>query len=380
MKQARKSRTLTRRQFTLLSASSFTYLMASSAGVAMAFPRFRQFNQDLSCGRPPVLGTTFSQLQCYYMGLDYRETFKRICSLGLNRIRLCSYWHEIEPHENQFDFTALDWLLEESHNQGIEIVLTVGMKAPRWPEFHFPDWIKARYDTSSSKTPLDQRSPAIADRTLNLIRQVVNHSRNAPALKYWQVENEPFTRLDITGGRFLSYEFVRREVELVRSLLLPSQKLVLTNAISLPSANAAEDEQAFQESMALADAVGINVYSKVPAGNSFFYLQPSETYWERLSAWRDNLALNGREDWIAEAQAEPWEPNQLVAMGKANYPSSSPRQATILVNALSKLGYSTVMLWGCEYWYWSKKNGRNLWWWTMQQLVSATVNSTNQPV
>ena len=334
----------------------------------MATPSSNKANQTTWVMRPAYLGTTFSQLQCRYMGLDYREAFRHICALGFERIRLCSYWNEIESVENQFDFSTLDWLLDESDRHGIEVVLTVGMKAPRWPEFHFPDWLSARFDTSGNPKPID-RNPAIADLALKFIDQAMTHTRDAPNLRYWQVENEPFTRLDITGGRFLSYEFVRREIELVRSLALPEQKILLTNALTLPAAQFIEDEHAFRESVALADAIGINVYSKVPAGNSSFYLQPLGPYWRKLKAWQQTLLKNNKEDWIAEAQAEPWEPNELVAMNKAEYPSSSPKQTETLVTSLTDYGYNTVMLWGCEYWYWQKQNGRDSWWLAMQQLV-----------
>jgi hypothetical protein len=334
----------------------------------MATPAADKANQATWVMRPAYLGTTFSQLQCRYMGLDYREAFRHICSLGFDRIRLCSYWNEIEAVENQFDFTTLDWLLDESQRQGVEVVLTVGMKAPRWPEFHFPEWLAARYDTSGNSKPID-RNPAIADLTLNFIEKVVAHTRHAPNLKYWQVENEPFTHLDITAGRFLSYEFVRREIELVRSRAFAAQKILLTNSVTLPAAQFAADDRAFRESLSLADGVGINVYSKVPVGNSSFYLQPFAPYWKKLKAWQKALIKNGKEDWIAEAQAEPWEPNELVAMNKAEYPSSSPKQTEILVTSLTDYGYSTVMLWGCEYWYWQKQTGRDAWWSSIQQLV-----------
>lgn len=361
------SHPFTRRQFTfslLFGVSLMTFLRA---GNAIATPSLATSHQTMVM-RPAYLGTTFSQLQCRYIGLDYRETFSHICSLGFDRIRLCSYWNEIESIENQFDFSTLDWLLEESNRHGIEVVLTVGMKAPRWPEFHFPDWLRARYDTTGNPKPVD-RNPVIGELTLNFIDKVMRHTRHAPNLKYWQVENEPFTRLDITAGRFLSYEFVQREVELVRSLALPGQKILLTNALTLPAAQFIEDEHAFRESLALADAVGINVYSKVPAGNSRFYIQPLGPYWKKLKTWQQTLLKNGKEDWIAESQAEPWEPNELVAMNKTEYPSSSPKQTEKLVTSLTDIGYGTVMLWGCEYWYWQKQNGRDSWWSVVQQLL-----------
>ena len=318
--------------------------------------------------RPRILGTTFSQLQCRYLDLEVQDTFRQICRLGCDRLRLCSYWHEIEPMPGKFDFTQLDWLLTESQKYGVEIVLTVGMKAPRWPEFHFPDWLKSRYDTTNSQVAIDQNR-AIAEHALTFIAAVVGHTRSAPNLKYWQIENEPLTRLEITGDRWLSAPFVRQEVSLVRRLALPGQKLVLTNAIALPSGNLPTDEQALQISQSLVDCVGFNVYTKVPAGRPSFYLQPLPTYWQTLQRWQTQLNQNAKAPWIAEAQAEPWEPDQLVPTKRLDYVSSSPQQASRLATFLASLGYETVMLWGCEYWYWQKRQGREAWWQAMQQLI-----------
>ncbi len=275
---------ITRKQFIFLLLSGVSFIASLNAGGTMAASHSKTSNVE-PFRRSTYLGTTFSQIQCHYIGLDYREAFNDICSLGFDCIRLCSYWNEIESVENQFDFTTLDWLLNECHQRGIDVALTVGMKAPRWPEFHFPNWLTARHDTSGNPKPID-RNPAIAEHTLRFINQVVSHTRHSPAIKYWQIENEPFTRLDITAGRFLSHEFVRKEVELVRSLAFPEQKVLMTNAITLPAAQFAKDDRAFRESLTLADAVGINVYSKVPMGNSSFYLQPFAPYWKKLKTWQ----------------------------------------------------------------------------------------------
>lgn len=313
------------------------------------------------------IGTTFSPLQCSYMGLDYKEAFKYIASLGLDVIRLGSYWNEIERVENQYDFTSLDWLLNESQKHSIKVVLTVGMKAPRWPEYHFPDWLKERYDTTRQDLPLDS-NPAIADKTLKFVQAVIEHTKSAPNIKYWQVENEPLTKLEVAAGRFLSRDFIEKEVNLTRALARPEQKILLTNAITLPSADPEHDDRAFHGSMALGDAVGVNVYTKVAIGPDY-YLQPEAAYWQKLQEWQTQLQHAGKEHWIAEAQAEPWEYQKLVAMDKAEYPSTSPKAASDLVRQLGQMGFGTVMLWGCEYWYWQKKNGSDRWWKAVQQLT-----------
>lgn len=360
---------LTRRKWLNLSTLSAISVLLSSRSAAIATPtmnlpalgRFQKMSQNL--------GTTFSQLQCQYIGLDYRETFRAICQLGFRQVRLCSYWNEIEATENSFEFGVLDWLLEESQRQGVEIVLTVGMKAPRYPEFHFPNWVQEKYDTRDRTQPIDA-NPAIADYTLRFVDRVLEHTRNAPNLKYWQVENEPFAKLDITGDRWLSPEFVLKEVELVRSRALPNHKILLTSAISLPDTNA-EDDRAFGTCLALADAVGINVYTKVPIGDTV-YLEPQPSYWKKLRTWQYFLKARNKEAWIAEAQAEPWEPKQLVAMSDGVHPSSSPRQMGDLIHRVNTAGYRNVLLWGCEYWYWHRINGRSHWWQAVEKLMQET--------
>jgi hypothetical protein len=320
---------------------------------------------------PYYLGTTFSPLQCYYMGLDFRLAFQAIARLGLDRIRLGAYWNVIEKQPEAADFRELEWLLEQCDQYGIEVALSLGMKVPRWPEFHFPDWVSMQGDTGAGMTPLDQRSPAVAELALQFVDRVVEHCKTAPALKYWQIENEPFTQLAIAGGRWLSPEFVQREINLVRSRKLPTQKILLTNAIHLPTPKLAEDQPAFQESLRLADAVGINVYTKVPTGHPGQYLEPTPQFWQTLQDWQGALRSADREAWIAEAQAEPWEAQQLVAMQKLNYPSASPLQLRNLVYQLQAVGYDTILLWGCEYWYWQKQQKQNLWWWQVKQLAEA---------
>ncbi|MGG6267492.1 beta-galactosidase [Leptolyngbya sp. AN03gr2] len=357
------SQAMSRRRFTILSTLSFLSLMALSSGTVVALPQIQALTK---ANRKLKVGTTFSQLQCYYLNLDYQETFRQICDLGFRQIRLGSYWHELEPIKNEYDFTTLDWLLEESDRRGVEIILSVGMKAPRYPEFHFPQWLEAQQNTRDTTQAID-KNPAIADRTLKLIDQVVRHTRTAPSVQYWQVENEPFARLEITGDRFLSPEFVQQEVELVRRLALPHQKIMLTNAIGLPSYTK-EDDQAFRVSLSLADAIGINVYTKVPNGYGA-YLEPDEAYWKKLRDWQRMMQRQGKEAWIAEAQAEPWEPNQLVAVDDIHYPSASPERMADLIQRVHGLGYSPVMLWGCEYWYWHQQNDRTHWWQAIQGLV-----------
>ncbi|MBE9030260.1 beta-galactosidase [filamentous cyanobacterium LEGE 11480] len=377
MKQVLWMRRTQRRRLIKSSVAGFAAALFSHTQPAVVQLAAPTRHQPVSW-RSIALGTTFSPLQCYYLGLDFREAFEAICTLGLDQIRLGAYWNVIERQRGQDDFSEIDWLLDRCDQHNVDVVLAVGMKVPRWPEFHFPDWVKDLGDIGAGSQSLDQRSPQVAAAALEFSDRVVQHCRDAPAVKYWQVENEPFTQLEIAGGRFLSPEFVRQEIALVQSRKRNAQKILLTNAIHLPTPHPSEDEPAFWTSVDLADAVGLNVYTKVPTTTAGEYLEPAPEFWRTLQDWQISLRDHEREAWIAEAQAEPWELQKLVAIDQLDYPSATPLRMRTLVHSLCDIGYTNILLWGCEYWYWHKRQGQSLWWWEVKRLVEE-VKTQNLP-
>lgn len=315
--------------------------------------------------KPKSLGTTFSQLQCRYLDLDYKETFQSISSMGFDYIRLCAYWNEIEPVAQQYDFSILDWLIEQSSNHSMKIVLAVGMKAPRWPEFHFPRWIEEAFDTSQANQPLDSDT-ALREHALKYLERLIDHTKDA-VISFWQVENEALNKPGVASGRYLSQAFIQQEIDLVKRISGSNNKILLTNSVSmLPFGN--DDKNAVTASLPLADAIGLNVYTKVPLNESL-YMEAYPFFWKKLAEWQAEIVGNGKEAWVAEAQAEPWEWHKLVATDKSNYPSTSPEAATELVLRLGNLGYDTILLWGCEYWYWQMKHGNLEWLQAIEKLI-----------
>jgi hypothetical protein len=307
--------------------------------------------------RPPVLGTTFSQLQCQYLGLDYKQTFQAIVELKLDAIRLCAYWPEIESLEGQFDFTSLDWLIEQSQQAGMEVTLAIGMKSPRWPEFHLPEWLKAQVNTTRQDQPLDA-DPVLRAAVTKYLTALLTHLQHKQ-IAYWQVENEALNKVIVANSRYLSPELITQEITLIKKIISPSAKILLTNSVNLfPFSDA--DEVAFRQTLQQADAVGLNVYTKVPVSRQW-YVVAGGFFWRKLRQWRQLAKQQKREAWVIESQAEPWEWHQLVATTKLQNPSTSPTRMIQLVNQLVEMGYQRIFLWGCEYWYWQELQGNGAW-------------------
>src|SRR5438874_10058183 len=119
-------------------------------------------------------GATFSEPCARSLGIDPASAYRSIThEIGLELIRLCVYWDRVEPKTGRCDFDSLDWQVEGADKAGLDIILTVGQKAPRWPEFHVPAWTA-------------RKQSDFGERIVFMIEAVVRHFAAAP-ISGWQV-------------------------------------------------------------------------------------------------------------------------------------------------------------------------------------------------
>ena len=77
-------------------------------------------------------GLTFSKRPVVDFEMDWKEVFLAILNdLSVKKIRLIAYWDEVEKEEGKYDFSELDWQVNEVSKRGGEIVLVVGRRVPR---------------------------------------------------------------------------------------------------------------------------------------------------------------------------------------------------------------------------------------------------------
>lgn len=329
------------------------------------------------------IGTTFSRQQCEYLGFDQAQTeqaFREILSLGLDVVRLPAQWNQLEPHQGEMNFNDLDWLINETLRNNIKVALTVGLKAPRYPEFHIPNWLQEQISMEHhiGKRPVDN-STKLTEATLSFVQRTVEHVKGSENITHIQVENEPLVPVTFVGGWYISEGFLRKEMALVKEIKRKDQRTLLTlTAFPIPiPVQGFNDEHQFNISMELADDVGLNVYNRVSVGTFVnlpfvrnMYIRPLPVYFEnKITRWNKRLKQAGKSQWVVESQAEPWESGNYVHLDKLEYPSSNPKLANELAQTLIKTGYSPILLWGAEYWYWHKRNGNNTWWQAMGQFV-----------
>jgi hypothetical protein len=303
------------------------------------------------------VGVTFSRRQAEYLGLPWQKTFSDVLDLAPTVVRLGAYWDEIERKRDVFDFSTLDWQLARLPAENYRVVLTVGMKAPRWPEYYLPSWLMRETKIGQRGTISDDL--LVRAEALRFVEAVVTRYRDNPNIAYWQVENEP---LDPSGPRQwkIGADFAAQEVALVRSLDRLQRPIIMSMFVDTPPPLAslppwrAHDERRARTLLDMADILGLDVYPS--RGIRFFgrdlYVNWSGWAWERPAVSLRQIALQqGKDAWIMEAQAEPWEPSRLVYLEDSQSRSVQPSTAASTFGRLSDGGFGTILLWGAEHWY-----------------------------
>lgn len=303
------------------------------------------------------VGVTFSRRQAEYLGLPWQAAFDAVLDLSPTVVRLGAYWDEIERQRGVYDFSTLDWQLARLPARGFRVVLTVGMKAPRWPEYYLPSWLARDVRVGRGGTISDD--PLVRAETLRFVEAVVTRYRDHPSVAYWQVENEPIDPAGPRGWR-IGADFLAEEVALVRRLDGGQRPIILSMFLDTPPPLAglppwrAHDEGRAQTLLGLGDVLGLDLYPS--RGFRFFgrdlYVNWSGWAWERAALNLRQLAeRQGKEAWVMEAQAEPWEPSRLVYLDDGESRSVAPGTAAATFSRLRAAGFGTILLWGVEHWY-----------------------------
>ena len=301
------------------------------------------------------LGASFSHPHLRSLKLNPLKAIKEFKTLSLPWIRLGCYWNEIEKKPGKFNFSKLDTLIEFCEKNNINIVLTVGMKAPRSPEYYIPKWLEKKLNLKKY-SKIKPNNQALLGPTLQFIEKTVNHFKKNKTLKVWQVENEPLNPSGPNRIRIDS-KFLEKEVELVRKID-PGRKVMISlwgNEIGI--------RWDIPKATILADIVGLGFYLKHEfsiKGKFIKYVGPMHSK-KTIKNKIDQIRKRGKKIWIAELQAEPWEPGEIVTK-KKNPPSFLPKHFESNLQYARGLGPEVVLLWGFEYWYWRKMNGDLRYW------------------
>jgi len=295
-----------------------------------------------------VWGVNFSQKQSRDLGLDWQENYLALLDdLGVRQVKLAAHWDLLEPKEGQYNFADLDWQIEKATERGASVLLVVGLKTPRWPECHSPDWAK-------DLKMVDQQQ-----KILGMLSAVVSRYNNSPAVWAWQVENEPF--FPFGECTWTDKDFLQAEISLVKSLDEFNRPVLISDS---------GEGSFWLEAARFGDIVGTTLYRKVWVHQFKFYLNyyfPPVFYARKAQIIKQFF---GKEVIGVELQAEPWGPNLLAySPREEQVKTMNPKQLAQNIEFAKKTGFGKCYLWGAEWWYWLKeKQGEPEIWQMVKEL------------
>lgn len=276
-------------------------------------------------------GVTFSVPYAKELGINWREALTAsLDDLHIKSFRIPAYWSEIQPTPDTYVWNDLDYQMEEIARRDGRVTMVVGAKVPRWPECWIPAWAKQR-STSGEQAA-----------RLAYITEVVNRYKHAPALQYWQVENESMFDFGICPKP--SFEFLKKEIALVRSLD-SKHPIATTDSGELST---------WIRVGSLVDRLGVSTYRRVrtPWNRTWEYsFIPTYWYAKRAALVRPWV----KQVYVSEFQMEPWtdDPIQSTSVKTQLEFFDIPQMRKHFAFA-ERMQIQDISFWGVEWWWWMK--------------------------
>lgn len=276
-------------------------------------------------------GVTFSPSYATYLGLDWKKTYQQILTdLKVKRIRIPTYWREIELADDQLNFADTDYLLNQAKENNAQVILVIGMKQPRWPECQIPDW--ARSLTTKERQ----------QQVLWLVEAVVNRYKTHPAIWAYQVENEPLFGFGEDCDK-ADRKFLKQEVDLVK-ILDPKKPIIITDT---------GEWRAWITPMRLSDILGVSLYrfAYIQGFGPLDYHLPKLFYRVKSAIIRPLFAPTNTKTIITELQTEPWSDK-----GLRNTPVDQQLKLMTIDKFMDNItfakntGFDEIYFWGVEWW------------------------------
>jgi Cellulase (glycosyl hydrolase family 5) len=325
----------------LLAAFFIAILMVSTLGLTLLARK----------DKPTAItyGMSFNTLYARELGLDWQETYEAILvDLGVRHLRLAAHWPMVEGERGVYNFSELDYQIKRAEEVGAEVILAVGRRLPRWPECHVPTWAQG--------VPSSVRDEA----QLEYMKQVIERYKASPAIKIWQVENEPFLKafaFEHCGD--LDTDFLDKEIAFVRSLD-PTRSILVTDSGNLGT---------WQGAYKRGDIFGTSVYVHFwnPELGQFRTFLPAWFYRAKENAM---ALLYGRKPaYLIELSAEPWliEPIAQVPIS-VQFSRMDVEKFNDILEYAAATRFDIQYLWGAEWWYWLYLRGEPAFWLRGQEL------------
>jgi len=282
----------------------------------------------------PEFGVSFSTEYAQELGLNWKNCLLAIMNdLHIKRYRFMTYWEQVEPQPGVYNYSDVDWQMNQAVAHNYKVSLAIGLRQPRWPECHQPQWAAALQTSNPNLWQQD---------LLTYITNTVDRYKNNPALQSWQLENES---QNTWFGDCIDHD---------RSRIIEEFNLIKKLDPNHPVYMSLSDETGIPIGQPTPDAYGFSIYRIVWNDKSpfhFYITYPTPLWFTRLRALYIRV-FKHRPSFIHELQMEPWGPKSTEDLTtQQQYQSMSPAQMKTNLLFARKTGLTPIYMWGGEWWY-----------------------------
>ncbi|MDH4330375.1 MAG: beta-galactosidase [Candidatus Moranbacteria bacterium] len=285
------------------------------------------------------IGVTFSHRYAQDIGLDWKANYIALLDdLKIKRVRIPIYWDWVEKEKDVYDFSEIDWQLDEAQKRGAEVVLVMGQKVPRWPECFIPKWIGENMDEVAQNDEIRRKE------LLEFIAIVTKRYKEHSAVRYWQIENEPFLKFGICPT--IDGDLLDQEIATVK-MINSERKIMITDSGELSLWIAAAKR---------ADVFGTTMYRNVYKEGWGYYVYPLGPRFFLFKTWLIETFANQENAVVIELQGEPWVSGWTVHRPlEEQFNSMNEEKLKENIEYAKASGFDEVYVWGVEWWYWLKE-------------------------
>ncbi|HWT02696.1 MAG TPA: beta-galactosidase [Pyrinomonadaceae bacterium] len=149
--------------------------------------------------QPWRMSTILYGVSYYHEYMPYERLDKDVQMMkdaGINLVRMGeSSWGLWEPEDGRFDFAWMDRIVDRMHKAGIKILMgTPTYSIPAWLYRKHPEVLAQRLGnerpTYGMRQNMDVTNPTFLFYAERVIRQILSHYKNHPAVIGYQVDNE----------------------------------------------------------------------------------------------------------------------------------------------------------------------------------------------
>jgi beta-galactosidase GanA len=127
---------------------------------------------------------------------EWPQDVAKMKEVGFTLVRLFEFaWKRFEPTEGNFDFDWAIEILDQLHEAGIKVMIGTPTAAPpAWLTSKHPEVLKTNADgkceTHGQRKHFNPHSAVYREHCGRIVRAMVDHLGNHPAVHSWQIDNE----------------------------------------------------------------------------------------------------------------------------------------------------------------------------------------------